>query len=187
MQGASRLIHFCIAQSACYNKRVRFNPIWRKLSIAQIAIFMGNRIRKTIHRKEWWFAILDVIGVLTKTTADLIKAPPVETRGLCLTHASSTSGTITHRAPPVETWGLCFFSLFVYIKSDRSRFAWRKMDLNVPYRTSLPWIGTITVSVGLPIFRYLTCEPFWEIKKKPFFSRTLNINLNGMGLGMLKL
>ena len=31
----------------------------------QIAIFKGNKIRKTLYQKEWWFSILDVIGVLT--------------------------------------------------------------------------------------------------------------------------
>lgn len=31
----------------------------------QIAIFKGKEIRKTIYQKEWWFSILDIIGVLT--------------------------------------------------------------------------------------------------------------------------
>lgn len=31
----------------------------------QIAIFQGRNIRKTIHNNEWWFSILDVVGVLT--------------------------------------------------------------------------------------------------------------------------
>ncbi|MEK7644152.1 MAG: Bro-N domain-containing protein [Patescibacteria group bacterium] len=30
-----------------------------------IALFRGKGIRKTIYKKEWWFSILDVIGVLT--------------------------------------------------------------------------------------------------------------------------
>src|SRR3989344_4793983 len=31
----------------------------------QIAIFKGRKIRKTIHKNEWWFSIVDVVGVLT--------------------------------------------------------------------------------------------------------------------------
>jgi len=30
-----------------------------------LVIFKGKKIRKTIYHKEWWFSILDVIGVLT--------------------------------------------------------------------------------------------------------------------------
>jgi len=33
----------------------------------QIAIFKGNKIRKTIHNNEWWFVISDIIQVLTET------------------------------------------------------------------------------------------------------------------------
>ncbi len=32
---------------------------------SQIAVFRGKEIRKTIHNNEWWFSIVDVIGVLT--------------------------------------------------------------------------------------------------------------------------
>ncbi|MFH1457123.1 MAG: Bro-N domain-containing protein [Patescibacteria group bacterium] len=31
----------------------------------QISLFKGKQIRKTIFNKEWWFSILDVVGVLT--------------------------------------------------------------------------------------------------------------------------
>ena len=31
----------------------------------QIAIFKGRKVRKTIHNNEWWFSVVDVIGVLT--------------------------------------------------------------------------------------------------------------------------
>jgi prophage antirepressor-like protein len=30
-----------------------------------IAVFRGKEIRKTIHKNEWWFSIVDVIEVLT--------------------------------------------------------------------------------------------------------------------------
>ncbi len=71
-------------------------------------------------------------------------------------------------------------------KSSSVRFAWRKIDLKVPGCISLPWIGTMTVSVGLPIFLYLACEPVCEIKKKPLFSRTFTTNRSAWGLGILK-
>ncbi len=33
----------------------------------KIAVFKGERIRKTIHKSEWWFSVIDVIEVLTGT------------------------------------------------------------------------------------------------------------------------
>lgn len=33
----------------------------------KIAVFKGQRIRKTIHNNEWWFVVNDVVGVLTDT------------------------------------------------------------------------------------------------------------------------
>ena len=30
-----------------------------------IAVFKGKEIRKTIHKNEWWFSIVDVCSVLT--------------------------------------------------------------------------------------------------------------------------
>jgi hypothetical protein len=33
--------------------------------IEQIALFKGKKIRKTIHNKEWWFVIEDIVVVLT--------------------------------------------------------------------------------------------------------------------------
>ena len=32
-----------------------------------IAVFRGNEIRKTIHKSEWWFSIVDVCAVLTES------------------------------------------------------------------------------------------------------------------------
>jgi DNA-damage-inducible protein D len=32
---------------------------------SKIAIFKGEKIRKTIHKNEWWFSIVDIIEVLT--------------------------------------------------------------------------------------------------------------------------
>ncbi|MBI4599159.1 Bro-N domain-containing protein [Candidatus Uhrbacteria bacterium] len=34
----------------------------------QIALFKGKQIRKKFHRGEWWFVIVDVIGVLTDSS-----------------------------------------------------------------------------------------------------------------------
>lgn len=31
----------------------------------KIAVFQGKRIRKTIYSNEWWFSVVDVVGVLT--------------------------------------------------------------------------------------------------------------------------
>ena len=32
-----------------------------------IALFKGKKIRKNIYKKEWWFSILDIVGVLTNS------------------------------------------------------------------------------------------------------------------------
>jgi len=31
----------------------------------KIAIFKGQKVRKTIHRNEWWFSVVDVVAALT--------------------------------------------------------------------------------------------------------------------------
>jgi len=33
----------------------------------QIAIFKGKEIRKTIFQKEWWFSVIDIVGILTES------------------------------------------------------------------------------------------------------------------------
>jgi prophage antirepressor-like protein len=33
-----------------------------------IAVFRSKEIRKTIHNNEWWFSVVDVCDVLTKST-----------------------------------------------------------------------------------------------------------------------
>ncbi|MDD9954005.1 MAG: Bro-N domain-containing protein [Candidatus Woesearchaeota archaeon] len=34
----------------------------------KIALFQGNEIRKTWHKDEWWFSVVDVVGALTEST-----------------------------------------------------------------------------------------------------------------------
>ncbi len=31
----------------------------------KIAVFKGQKVRKTIHNNEWWFSVVDACGVLT--------------------------------------------------------------------------------------------------------------------------
>jgi len=33
--------------------------------ITKIAIFRNMKIRKTIHKNEWWFVVVDVVAALT--------------------------------------------------------------------------------------------------------------------------
>ncbi len=35
------------------------------METTKIALFKGKKIRKTLYQNEWWFSILDVVGVLT--------------------------------------------------------------------------------------------------------------------------
>lgn len=38
-----------------------------EMEIAKVAVFEGKHIRKILHEEEWWFSIIDIIGVLTGT------------------------------------------------------------------------------------------------------------------------
>jgi len=37
------------------------------METTKIALFKGKKIRKTLHKNEWWFSILDVVEVLAET------------------------------------------------------------------------------------------------------------------------
>jgi prophage antirepressor-like protein len=37
------------------------------METTKIAIFRGKQIRKTIHKDEWWFVIVDVVAALTNS------------------------------------------------------------------------------------------------------------------------
>lgn len=37
------------------------------METTKIALFKGNKIRKTLYKNEWWFSILDIIAVLAET------------------------------------------------------------------------------------------------------------------------
>jgi prophage antirepressor-like protein len=34
-------------------------------NITKLAVFEGKHIRKVLHHGEWWFAVIDVVEVLT--------------------------------------------------------------------------------------------------------------------------
>ena len=38
------------------------------MTTIKIAVFKGKEIRKTIYKNEWWFSVIDVIGVLTDSS-----------------------------------------------------------------------------------------------------------------------
>ncbi|OGS46691.1 MAG: hypothetical protein A2539_05260 [Elusimicrobia bacterium RIFOXYD2_FULL_34_15] len=35
------------------------------MTTTKIALFKGRKIRKTLHKNEWWFVIVDVVSALT--------------------------------------------------------------------------------------------------------------------------
>jgi prophage antirepressor-like protein len=37
----------------------------KEAAVTKIAIFRKKEIRKTIHKNEWWFVVVDVIAALT--------------------------------------------------------------------------------------------------------------------------
>lgn len=48
-----------------YTKRAGFNHMTES---KKIALFKGKQIRRTIHKNEWWFSIIDVIAALTDSS-----------------------------------------------------------------------------------------------------------------------
>ena len=38
------------------------------METTKIALFKGKKIRKTIHKNEWWFVITDVVEALADST-----------------------------------------------------------------------------------------------------------------------
>ena len=38
-----------------------------QIEITKIAIFKGQKIRKTIYKNEWWFSVVDICSVLTES------------------------------------------------------------------------------------------------------------------------
>lgn len=53
---------------------------------------------------------------------------------------------------------------------------WRRIERKVPRGICLRPAGMITVSVGLPVLRYLTWLPRWETKRNPSRSSVLTIS-----------
>jgi len=37
------------------------------METTKITLFKGKEIRKTLHKNEWWFSVLDVVHVLTNS------------------------------------------------------------------------------------------------------------------------
>ena len=38
------------------------------MATTKIALFRGEKIRKTIHDNEWWFSVIDVVGILANSS-----------------------------------------------------------------------------------------------------------------------
>ena len=36
----------------------------QEIGLTKVAVFKGKKVRKTIHNNEWWFSVIDVVGVL---------------------------------------------------------------------------------------------------------------------------
>ena len=37
------------------------------IASTKIAVFKGKKVRKTIHNNEWWFSVVDIVGVLSES------------------------------------------------------------------------------------------------------------------------
>src|SRR3989344_3282376 len=40
------------------------NKMPREIGLTKVAVFKGKKVRKTLHNNEWWFSVIDVVGVL---------------------------------------------------------------------------------------------------------------------------
>ncbi len=47
-----------------------WSMVENEIMTTQIAIFKGKKIRKTIHKNEWWFSVVDVAQALTDQLDD---------------------------------------------------------------------------------------------------------------------
>ena len=47
---------------------------------SHIAIFQKKEIRKTIYKNEWWFSVVDVVGVLTNSNKPRVYWNAMKTR-----------------------------------------------------------------------------------------------------------
>lgn len=63
---------------------------------AKISLFQGKEIRKTLHEKEWWFSVYDVVGVLTDSKDPREYFNKVLQRDEVL---NSTYGQFVHKLP----------------------------------------------------------------------------------------
>ncbi len=39
----------------------------QEMGLTKIAVFKGKKIRRTIYNNEWWFSVIDVVGVLAES------------------------------------------------------------------------------------------------------------------------
>ena len=82
---------------------------------------------------------------------DSLEVPPVNLRLVVKLKGVNTS-------PRLAAWRIHFL-----LKSSSIKCACRRIDLKVPMGISLLPVGIITVSVDLPVLRYLMWLPFCEI------------------------
>jgi hypothetical protein len=52
----------------------------QKIETTKIALFKGNKIRKTIHQNEWWFSVVDVVEALTDSVKPRVYWNAMKTR-----------------------------------------------------------------------------------------------------------
>ena len=73
----------------------------KEIAITKIAIFRKQEIRKTIHKNEWWFVIVDVVAALTDSVQpsgyikDIRRRDPELSKGwgqIAIPFAVKTSG-----------------------------------------------------------------------------------------------
>jgi DNA-damage-inducible protein D len=69
--------------------------------ITKIAIFKGQKVRKTIHNNEWWFVVDDIVVALTDSSSPKDYINKMRRRD---TELSKGYGQFVHTLP-VETQG----------------------------------------------------------------------------------
>ena len=69
---------------------------------SHIAVFRGKEIRKTLYNKEWWFAIVDVVEVLTDSKDPSGYFKDMRRRDAELSKGWGQIATPLDRRPPEE-------------------------------------------------------------------------------------
>jgi hypothetical protein len=106
------------------------------LESTKISIFKGKEIRKTFYQDEWWFSVVDVVGVLTDSADSgaywrKLKQRLIEEGSEVVTFChglklESTDGKNILPTVPTQKAYFVSYNLFHPLKQNLSNVGWQK-------------------------------------------------------------